>query len=57
MNMKDDYSKISNFALEEKKSQTMDTWIKNKLSTYYINVDAGTAADCPQLSKYATDKK
>jgi peptidyl-prolyl cis-trans isomerase SurA len=55
--MKDDYSKISNFALEEKKSQTMDTWIKNKLSTYYINVDAGTAADCPQLSKYATDKK
>ncbi|MBK6936340.1 MAG: peptidylprolyl isomerase [Chitinophagaceae bacterium] len=57
MNLKDDYSKISNFALEEKKSQTLDNWIKAKLPTYYINVDQGTAADCPQLEKYVSDKK
>lgn len=57
MNLKDDYSRISQFALEEKKSKTLDKWIKGKLPTYYIMVDAGTTKDCPQLEKYSTDKK
>jgi peptidyl-prolyl cis-trans isomerase SurA len=57
MNLKDDYSRISTFALEEKKSQALDKWIKEKLSTYYIMVDTGTAEDCPQLKKYSTDTK
>jgi peptidyl-prolyl cis-trans isomerase SurA len=57
MNLKDDYSKISTFALEEKKSQALDKWIKNKLSTYYIMVDPGTADNCPQLGKYGTEAK
>jgi peptidyl-prolyl cis-trans isomerase SurA len=57
MNMKDDYSRISTFALEEKKSQTLDKWLKEKLSTYYIMVDEGTANECPGLKKYATDPK
>jgi len=57
MNLHDDYSRISQFALEEKKSKTLDKWIKGKLPSYYIMVDAGTAKECPQLEKYATDKK
>jgi peptidyl-prolyl cis-trans isomerase SurA len=57
MNLQDDYSRISQFALEEKKSKTLDKWIKGKLPSYYIMVDAGTAKECPQLEKYATDKK
>ncbi len=57
MNMQDDYSRISTFALEEKKSDALDKWIKNKLATYYIMVDPGTADDCPQLKKYSTDTK
>ncbi len=57
MNLQDDYSRISQFALEEKKSKTLDKWIKAKLPAYYIMVDAGTAKECPQLEKYATDKK
>ena len=57
MNLQDDYSRISQFSLEEKKSKTLDKWIKTKLPAYYIMVDAGTAKECPQLEKYATDKK
>jgi len=57
MNLHDDYSKISQFALEEKKGKTLENWLKAKIPTYYIMVDPGTIADCPQLKKYATDQK
>jgi peptidyl-prolyl cis-trans isomerase SurA len=57
MNLHDDYSKISQFALEEKKGKALDNWLKAKIPTYYIMVDPGTIADCPQLKKYATDQK
>ena len=57
MNLHDDYSKISQIAQEEKKSKTLDKWMKTKIPTYYIMVDALTSADCPQLEKYVSDKK
>jgi peptidyl-prolyl cis-trans isomerase SurA len=57
MNMQDDYSKISNFALEEKKGKTIDKWLKSKLPSYYIMVDPDSGEQCPQLLKYATDTK
>lgn len=58
MNMTDDYSKISQMALEEKKSIALDKWMKTKIPTYYIMVDSETSADCPQVKKYAsTDSK
>jgi peptidyl-prolyl cis-trans isomerase SurA len=57
MNMHDDYSKISQFAVEEKKSKTLDKWLKAKIPTYYILVDSETGVSCPQLQKYQTDKK
>ncbi len=57
MNMQDDYSKISQFALEEKKSKTLDKWLSTKIPTYYIMVDESMGEECPQLLKYATDKK
>ncbi len=58
MNMQDDYSKIAQFALEEKKGLAIDKWMKAKIPTYYIMVDNMTAADCPVLQKYnATDAK
>jgi len=53
MNLKDDYSKIAQFALEEKKSKVMEKWIQNKLTTYYVNIDSATAEECPQLKKYS----
>ena len=52
MNLKDDYSKISQFALEEKKAKVLDKWLKAKVPTYYIMVEGNTAKECPQLQKY-----
>jgi peptidyl-prolyl cis-trans isomerase SurA len=57
MNLHDDYSKISQMALEEKKGLAIDKWLKEKIPTYYIMVDTETSADCPQLQKYAVEKK
>ncbi len=57
MNLHDDYSKISQFALEEKKGKTLDQWLRAKIPTYYIMVDPDTQADCPQLKKYTTEQK
>lgn len=55
MNLQDDYSKISQMALEEKKGVTLDKWLKAKIPTYYIMVDNQTVTECPQMQKYAPD--
>lgn len=57
MNLHDDYSKISNYALEEKKSKAMEKWLAAKLPTYFVDVNTDTLADCPQLGKFIADKK
>lgn len=57
MNMQDDYSKISQFALEEKKSKVLEKWLKDKIPAYYVMVDNTTARECPLLQKFGGDKK
>ena len=57
MNLQDDYSKISNFALEEKKSKVLEKWIKDKIPTYYVMIDGATATECPALKKFTEEKK
>lgn len=57
MNLHDDYSKISQFALEEKKTKALDKWLKAMMPTYFIMVDPGTQAECSNLQKYDTNKK
>ncbi|MES1215748.1 MAG: peptidylprolyl isomerase [Bacteroidota bacterium] len=57
MNIHDDYSKISQMALDEKKAIATDKWLKEKIPTYYIMVDDENTASCPQLQKYLADKK
>ena len=52
MNLADDYSKISQFALEEKKAKTLDKWLQGKLPTYYVLLDPQTGEDCPLLKKF-----
>jgi peptidyl-prolyl cis-trans isomerase SurA len=56
MNMKDDYSKISQLALEEKKAKAMDKWLNAKLPTYYILVADDLTSDCPNVKKYSSKK-
>jgi peptidyl-prolyl cis-trans isomerase SurA len=57
MNMRDDYSRISDEALERKKSFTLDKWLRAKVPTYYIMVNPETLADCPTLKKYTEPQK
>jgi|SRR6218665_180644 len=55
MNMRDDYSKIAQGALEQKKAEALNKWITSKLPTYYISVDSDSADGCDQLAKYKSD--
>lgn len=54
MNLSDDYSKISQMALEEKKGIALDKWMRTKIPTYYIMVDNETSADCPLVQRFAS---
>ena len=57
MNLQDDYNKISQLALEEKKGLVVNKWLQTKIPTYYIMVDNDASQSCPQLQKWATDQK
>ncbi len=56
MNLKDDYNKIAQLALEEKKAKAMDKWLASKLPTYYIMIADDFNADCPNVQKYVSKK-
>ena len=57
MNIREDYSKISTYALEQKKSEAVEKWLKAKLPTYYVMIDKEAVISCPQLARFSTDKK
>ena len=58
LNIQDDYSKISQMALEEKKQKAIDKWMKEKIPSYYIMVDdeMGTCEQLAKWKKVSTDK-
>ena len=56
LNMKDDFSRISAMALEEKKQKTLEKWMKNKVPTYYIMID-DEIKNCTDLTKWISDKQ
>jgi peptidyl-prolyl cis-trans isomerase SurA len=51
MNIRDDYNKIQQAALEEKKYLAMEKWLSDHIKDYYIMIDT-VDADCPQLKKW-----
>ncbi len=51
MSLRDDYNKIAQSALEEKKFIALEKWMKNRISSYYIMLDPSTAS-CAQLQKW-----
>jgi peptidyl-prolyl cis-trans isomerase SurA len=55
-NMKDDYNKIAQRALEEKKNNTLEKWFSEKISTYYIKVD-DEYKSCDQMTKWISPAK
>ena len=50
-NLKDDYNRIAQRALEAKKQKKLETWFKEHLPTYYILIDKEFSA-CPSLSTW-----
>ena len=56
MNLRDDYSKIQQSALEEKKYLALDKWLTTHIPTYYIMIDPEEAS-CPQLQKWTSASK
>lgn len=52
-NLKDDYNRISQRALEQKKNKVLQTWFQARISTYYIMID-GDYKNCGNLSKWQT---
>ena len=53
-NLKDDYNKIAQRALEEKKNDTLEKWFAKKIPTYYINVDSEYKS-CPEMQKWTSE--
>ena len=51
MNLRDDYNKIADLALEEKKMGVLDKWLKDRIPTYYIMVDPSLSG-CEQLNRW-----
>lgn len=54
MNLGDDYSKIAERALEEKRNRQLDSWLTKKVPTYYVLIDKDAAEQCPSLQRYQT---
>jgi peptidyl-prolyl cis-trans isomerase SurA len=47
-NLKEDYNKVAQRALEEKKAKSMDAWFKERVPNYYVFIDDSLQA-CPEL--------
>ncbi|NDE10409.1 MAG: peptidylprolyl isomerase [Chitinophagia bacterium] len=52
-NIRDDYNKIAQRALEEKKSEALDKWFNEKISGNYIKIDK-EYGDCDEMKKWTT---
>lgn len=50
-NLKDDYDRISQRALEEKKNDVLEQWFNKKLVNYFILVDEEYRS-CPEMEKW-----
>ncbi|SDC62066.1 periplasmic chaperone for outer membrane proteins SurA [Niabella drilacis] len=54
LNLNDDYVKIADMALNQKRNEELDKWLEKKIPTFYILIDKQQADSCPSLSKYQT---
>lgn len=56
MNLRDDYNKIAQAALEEKKYFALEKWLNSNIPTHYIMLDE-SASGCKQLEKWMAASK
>ena len=50
-NLKDDYDKVAQRALEEKKNEALDHWFTKRIPTFYVNI-ASEYQTCPEMKKW-----
>ncbi|MER3463304.1 MAG: peptidylprolyl isomerase [Chitinophagaceae bacterium] len=56
MNLRDDYDRIAQAALEEKKYQTLEKWMRTHMGTHYVMVDPSFNS-CPLMNKWIEAQK
>ncbi|MBA2746507.1 MAG: peptidylprolyl isomerase [Flavisolibacter sp.] len=56
LNLKDDYNKVAQSALEEKKYKALERWLNANIPTYYIMIDE-EGGECPQMKKWIDAEK
>ena len=52
MNLKHDYDRIAQSALEEKKYIALDKWMAVHIPAYYVMLQSDEAGHCSQLQKW-----
>ncbi len=52
-NLKDDYDKVAQRALEEKKNAALEKWFVTKIPSFYIKI-SDDYKDCPEMQKWET---
>jgi len=50
-NLKDDYDKVAQRALEEKKNDALEKWFTKKIPSFYVNISDEYKA-CPEMKKW-----
>ena len=50
-NLKDDYDKVAQRALEEKKNDVLEQWFNKMIPTFYVNI-AKEYNSCPEIEKW-----
>lgn len=50
-NLTDDYNRVAQRALEEKKNDALEKWFSKKIPTFYINIDKDFQ-DCEEMQKW-----
>lgn len=50
-NLKDDFDKVAQRALEEKKGDALEDWFATKMPSFYVNIN-GDYQQCPEMKKW-----
>jgi len=53
-NLKDDYDKVAQRALEEKKNDVLEKWFTRKIPTFYVKI-SDDYKSCPEMQKWETN--
>ena len=53
-NLKQDYTKIKNAAIEERKTEYLDRWLTDKIASTFVQIDPAFLSACENLAQWST---